>query len=206
MTHRKPLLALAVLAALSAGVAFAADTLPGDAPKPPGARFAALDKNGDGFIDRSEAAADPRLAAKFDELDRNQDGKLSPDELRRHAGPRMHGMRDGGVFARLDTNKDGRISREEAQADPRFAGRFDQLDVNKDGFVDKADFEARAKQRRDAWFAAADTDKDGKLSKAEFDAAAARHTWFRAGPEHGPHDGKSGKHPVPAKPAVPPQS
>lgn len=203
MTYRKPLLVLAVLATLSAGVAFAADTLPADAPKPPGARLAALDRNGDSVIDRSEAAADPKLAAKFDELDKNQDGKLSPDELRHHFGHRGHDRRDGGLFAKLDTNKDGRISREEAKADPKFAERFDRMDVNKDGFVDKADFEAGAKQRRDEWFAKADTDKDGKLSRAEFDAAAARHGRFWGGFEHGPRDGK---HPMPAKPEVPPQS
>ncbi|MFT4249532.1 MAG: EF-hand domain-containing protein [Pseudomonas sp.] len=203
MSYRKPLLAFVALAALSGGVAFATDTLPAGAPKPPQAKLAALDKNGDGFVDRGEATADPKLAAKFDELDKDKDGKLSADELRRGFGQRGHDWRDGGPFARLDTDKDGRISREEAKADPRFAERFDQLDVDKDGFIDKADFRARATQRRDAWFASADTDKDGKLSKAEFDAAVAQHKGFWGGPGHGPHDAKR---PLPDKPAVPPQS
>lgn len=134
MTSRKPFLALAVLAALSTGAVFAAPPAAGDAPRP-----AKLDKNGDGVIDRSEAAADPKLAAQFDTLDTNKDGKLSRDERPHHRGPGRGGR--GEWLSKLDTNKDGRISREEAKADPKFAARFDEMDINKDGFVDRADRE-----------------------------------------------------------------
>ncbi|KLD70108.1 EF-hand domain-containing protein [Xanthomonas pisi] len=194
MTSRKPFLALAVLAALSAGAVFAATPpVAGDAPRP-----GKLDSNNDGVIDRSEAAADPRLAAQFDTLDTNKDGKLSRDERPSHRGPGREGR--GDWMAKFDTNKDGRISREEAKADPKFAARFDQMDLNKDGFVDRADRELRMQQHRDAWFAKADTDKDGKLSKAEFDAASkmrGEHGRWGQG-EHGEH----GKRAMPAKPAA----
>ena len=175
MTQRKPLLLLAVLLATSAaGVALAAS--PAD-PKPAPLR---LDANGDGVIDRQEAAANPRLAARFDELDKNKDGKLSRDELPRphlggrhgrgdHRGHGGHGGRGGGFLLRdMDTNHDGRISAAEYQA------YFNTLDVNKDGFIDQADREARAAQRRAEWFNRADTDKDGKLSPAELEAARNR--------------------------------
>ncbi|EGD10620.1 putative calcium-binding protein [Xanthomonas vesicatoria ATCC 35937] len=180
-----------MLAALSTGAVFAA-TPPaaGDAPRP-----GKLDSNHDGVIDRSEAAADPKLAAQFDRLDTNKDGKLSRDERPRHRGPGREGR--GDWMAKFDTNKDGRISREEAKADPKFAARFEQMDVNKDGFVDRADRELRMQQHRDAWFAKADTDKDGKLSKAEFDAASKMRG------EHGRWgQGEHGKRAMPAKPAA----
>lgn len=193
MINRKPLIVLAVLAALSSASAFAIDTPPSDG----GQRgFSRLDTNGDGVIERAEAAKSPRLAQAFDKLDKNKDGKLSKDEL-----PQRGDFRRGGhdFMAKLDTDKDGRISRDEAKAEPKFAARFDEMDVNKDGFVDKADFQARMKQHQDAWFAAADSDKDGKLSKAEFDAAAAKRPFGDHGPRggHG-HDGHGKPQPAPA--------
>lgn len=174
--NRKTLLLTATLMALGTGAAFAATQ--SEAPAKQHTPHANLDKNNDGFIDRAEAATHPRLAERFDALDKNSDGKLSRDELPRmarhgHRGAGRKGRPDAaGHFAlKLDADKDGRISRAEAASDPQFAARFDELDVNKDGFIDRIDHEARAGQRRDAWFAAADADKDGKLTRAEIDAA-----------------------------------
>lgn len=168
-THRKPLLLLAMLLATSAtGLVFAAaPTSPGPAPQ-------RLDANNDGVVDRQEAAAQPRLAQRFDELDKNKDGKLSREEMAqarhrgghggdRHGGHR--GQRDGGFMRAMDTDHDGRVSAAEYQA------YFTRMDVNKDGYIDRADRQARAEQRRAEWFAKADTNKDGKLSPAELEAA-----------------------------------
>ena len=185
---RKTLLTLAVLTALSSATAFAATQSDATATAKP-AR-ASLDLNGDGAIDKSEAAKSPRLAAKFAELDADKDGKLTRQEMPRHGdrkhgrnghGPRGEGGRD--FMAKLDTNKDSRISRTEAAAgEGKLATRFEQMDVNKDGFIDRADHELRAKQRTDQWFARVDTDKDGKLSRAEVDASRAKHG--ERGPRH----------------------
>ena len=172
--NRKTLLMLAVLAALSAGTALAATAPASDSN---GAPRAKLDTNGDGAIDRSEAARSPRLADRFDELDKNKDGKLARGEMPRHhgrgSGKNGHGPRE--MMARLDTDKDGRISRAESAAgQAKSAERFDRMDINKDGYIDRADRELRAKQRTDEWFARADTDKDGKLSRAEMDASRSQ--------------------------------
>jgi Ca2+-binding EF-hand superfamily protein len=49
-------------------------------------KLKAADTNGDGYIDRAEADASlPRVAKGFDQLDADQDGKLSPDELKEAA-------------------------------------------------------------------------------------------------------------------------
>ena len=170
--NRNTLLVVAVLAALGAGTAMAAAQA--DSATRPATRINP-DRNNDGAIDRAEAAALPRLAGKFDALDKNKDGKLTADERPQRGG--KHGGRHGaagGGFARLDSNHDGKLSRAEAAADPKFAERFDKIDVNKDGVIDRTDHEARAKQRREERFSAADADKDGKLSRAEFEAADSK--------------------------------
>ncbi|MGB3392762.1 MAG: EF-hand domain-containing protein [Stenotrophomonas sp.] len=174
MTHRKPLILLAVLLATSTTGVVLAATAPSQKPAPQ-----RLDTNGDGAVDRQEAAAQPRLAQRFEQLDKNKDGKLSREELPRwHArggdghrgGMKGHhrGHRGDGFLSMMDSDHDGRVSTAEHQA------FFARMDVNKDGYIDRADREARAKQRRDEWFTNADTDKDGKLSQAELEAARAK--------------------------------
>ena len=188
---RKTLLMLAILTALSAGTAFAATAPASDSEQAPRAR---LDANGDGAVDRNEAARHPRLAGKFDELDKNKDGKLAKEEM-----PRRHGRGSGenghgphGMMMKLDADKNGRISRAEAAAgQAKSAERFDRMDVNKDGYLDRADRELRAKQRTDEWFASADTDKDGKLSRAEVDASRAQRMEHRGPRGAMSPDGKS---------------
>lgn len=172
---RKTLLTLAVLTALTAGSTFAA-TQSDATPKP---QWASLDTNQDGAIDRAEAAAMPRLAERFDTLDKNKDGRLAQEEMPRR-GDGKHGKRGerGGqhaMMARLDTDRDGRISLAEATVgEGKSAERFAKMDVNSDGFVDRADHQLRAKQRNDAWFASTDTDNNGQLSRAEYDAGQAK--------------------------------
>jgi hypothetical protein len=44
------------------------------------ADFYSLDRNGDGYVSRIEAAADKDIAARFDQFDLDVDGRLSPKE------------------------------------------------------------------------------------------------------------------------------
>ena len=163
------LLAVAVTVALASAATFAqtSSTTTAAAPR------TAIDANQDGVIDRAEAAKAPRLAARFDQLDQNKDGRLSADE-RPHRGMHHRGGKRGAHarMQRADTDRDGRISRAEAQAaQAKHAGRFDELDVNKDGYLDRADRQARMAQRRGECFTKADTDRNGQLSRAEFENA-----------------------------------
>lgn len=157
------ILALATAAALASSLAVA-QTAPAGIKAVP-----RIDANGDGVIDRAEAAKAPRLAARFDQLDTDKDGRLSASERRQ----RMHGKRGGGRggdrLQALDTDKDGRISRTEANAgNAGFAARFTEMDANKDGYLDRTDRELRMSKERAAFFAGADANRDGRLSRDEF--------------------------------------
>lgn len=172
---RRNLLTLAVL--LAVGTAAAAALA--QTPTTPQERPMRADTNNDGYIDRSEAAAMPRLAERFDTMDADKDGRLSRQEMpgrkAGHGGYRGKAGGGHGGMMKLDTDGDGRISRAEAAAgSARMVERFDTMDFNKDGFVDRADHQQRAKQRSGEWFTSADSNKDGQLSRAEFDAAHAK--------------------------------
>lgn len=161
--HRKPLIALASAALMAAGgVAIAQQGSPAASPR------VAVDANKDGVITRAEAAAHPRLAQRFDQLDKNRDGRLTADE-RPMTGRGKQAKQRGAGWMGLDADKDGRVSRAEAAARPQLAQRFAEMDADKNDYLDKGDFQARRSARRAEFFAKADTDRNGQLSRAEFD-------------------------------------
>ena len=94
-------------------------------------RLKAADTNADGLISKSEAAALPRLAERFDRIDANRDGQVSFEELK--AARASHRGGHGKMLKSLDTDGDGKVSKAEAVA--AAAARFDRADANKDGFI-----------------------------------------------------------------------
>ncbi|MGN6152666.1 MAG: hypothetical protein ACTHOH_11775 [Lysobacteraceae bacterium] len=169
---RTTLLALG-LAIAGAAPVLLAQTAPGTAPA---ARPAAgqpghhpkLDVNGDGVIDRAEAAKSPRFAGMFDKLDANHDGRLTADERPQHRG---RDGRGGDRMAKLDANGDGAIDRAEAAKAPRLAEHFDKLDVNHDGRISADERPQRGHHGRGGdrgqRMAQLDRNGDGKFSRDE---------------------------------------
>ena len=147
------ILVLAIASVLAAGVPIAA---PATAP----AQKARVDVNGDGVISRAEAAAHPRLAERFDQLDKNRDGRLDASER-----PQFKGRGRRGGMAMLDANKDGVIDRTEAAKFPKFAQRFDHLDKNRDGRLDAS--ERPQRMGRGGGMAKIDKNGDGRISRNE---------------------------------------
>lgn len=114
---------------LAAGAAAAQDS-----------RFARADTDRNGVLSRAEVDRGlPGIAPRFNEVDRNRDGNLSPDELRTWSANRKAADRksEGGFaehFRRADANSDGALTRAEVdKALPRLGSKFDRIDANGDG-------------------------------------------------------------------------
>ncbi len=127
--------------------------------------MAALDADGDGEISASEI--DGAVSA-LRKLDKNEDGKLTPDELR----PEMGGPGGPG-----------------GPGDPMaFIEGLMRFDENKDGKLSKDELPERMQEMLDAW----DADKDGALSKDELRRIADDRA-SRGGPGGGRGQGGRGQ-------------
>jgi Ca2+-binding EF-hand superfamily protein len=156
---RRPLIIATTVLALASAVTLANAARPA-APTQPGSRFTELDRNGDGTLDRSEAAlASARMAERFDRMDRNGDQRLDPTELRK-AAKLAEARRDlakaqreamRAQFAFLDTDGDRRLTLAEIGRDaPRLAEKFGQIDANRDGRIDIEEMRAHGQAERQA--------------------------------------------------------
>jgi hypothetical protein len=103
-------------------------------------RFARADTDRNGVLSRAEVDRGlPGIAPRFNEVDRNRDGNLSPDELRTWSANKKSADRksEGGFaehFRRADANSDGALTRAEVdKALPRLGAKFDRIDANGDG-------------------------------------------------------------------------
>ena len=134
-------------------------------------RFARVDLNHDGYIDRNEAGAPPEMAgagrrgrtdpgASFDRMDANHDGSISRDEYLAYRARGPRGARGG--------TPEGAARPRRASLGWGFSGRwFDRVDADRDGRVSVAE----AQRAATALFDRLDTNHDGTLSPEERSAA-----------------------------------
>ena len=143
-----------------------------------------LDTAGNGYVTQDEfvAAAQKRFAR----LDKNGDGKLTPDELGsrdRHGADSSTGAAPGkGAqaaskrFAAIDTNHDGVVTLDEYVAAAQ--ARFAKLDLQHNGKVTASEIasspatQERALRMANRFVERMDTNGDGVVSQDEFLAAA----------------------------------
>jgi hypothetical protein len=135
--------ALGLAIAATAPVTFAQATQATQPAAGKPARHAKIDTNGDGVIDRSEAAANPKMAEHFDRLDANKDGRITADER-----PQRGGKGGRERMQQLDTNNDGRFSRDELAGKDRALQNFAAIDSDNDGFLTREEMAAQHKARR----------------------------------------------------------
>lgn len=128
---RAPLLYLPLLF-----VAVSCQTTP---PAPPD-RFALMDVNQDGGLDRGEVN-DFYTSELFRGRDTNSDGTITKTEW----NPQITNE-DARKFAMIDANKDGMVTPEEAKAHARregvYTSTFGKADANKNGMITREEAKA----------------------------------------------------------------
>ncbi len=154
-----------------------------DQPVAPGDRagraMARFDRNGDGFVSPGEAAAEPRLATRFSQIDADGDGRISEAEAR-FAAQRI-GQRNaspGGAVAQPGSSVVPMSAGEAARAPTPSAGRgggagaFAQMDANGNGILTRDEVTGRFAEKFDL----VDTNGDGFVTREEVESALSRRT------------------------------
>jgi Ca2+-binding EF-hand superfamily protein len=150
---------LAMAMVLAGGAAYA----DGGAPASREGKFKDWDKNGDGYLQRSEYPGHP---GNFRALDADGDGRLSRDEFQHRGGARApENVAPEDAFEGKDHDRNGKLTRGE-WPDTR---EFDRRDHNGDGVLTRDEYYSpRETTARDDEFRRLDTNNDGYISRAEW--------------------------------------
>ena len=164
-----------LLAAIPAFAAAPDAAAAGPAPQRAAVMFWFLDRNNDGFIDKTEIAE--FRTVRFQSMDTNGDGVLTKDEATAALSQRMMRRGPHGKHGEQANNDDNgrhaqKAERWQARAEKREARMLQRLGFDGDKTtITLADFVALD----DPMLKRADANDDGKISKAEFLASASKH-------------------------------
>ena len=130
-----------------------------------------------GFVVPSVAFADQE--ARFESMDTDGDGRISPDE---------HAAAASRMFEKMDANGDGKVTAAETAAHLRLTGKkaekgemsavdkIKMMDTNADGVLSADEYAAGAQ----SMFEKMDTDHDGYLTRAEVKAGHEKYMHRKA--------------------------
>ena len=149
----------------------------GKAGRGPGARFAEMDRDGDGKVNLAELTQSRE--AWLSKVDANKDGVATREEIEASfAAARKERLAQ--MFSERDANKDGRLARDESHMPSAW---FERADANKDGTLTSSELSDARKQQpgrgrhgggEKGKHARFDANGDGKVDRTELQSAAAR--------------------------------
>lgn len=151
---------------------------------PPNPLIEAIDADADGVLSPEEIE---NAAAALRKLDKNNDGRLTEDEMRPQFGRGPGGPEGPGGPGGPEGPGEGR--RRGPAAPEQFVAQMLKLDSDGDGKISESELPERMRRI----FANADANKDGGLDEAELREAAKR--FNQGGPGRGQRGGQGGERP-----------
>jgi len=138
-----------------------------------------FDRNKDGLVQANEWKPDD---SEFRSHDKDNDGKLGPDEIDWHEGNGLAAIANQSVdtvMDKLDKNKNGKV--EKGEAGGSVGGVLDRYDGDADGALDRNELDKALKTAQDLQLANMDPEfiprfdlnGDKKVSRKEFPGSAA---------------------------------